>query len=184
MLYIRRMNAAHLHLLVNHLPILGSFLAAPLLVLALLRRHEPGTLYGAVFLVLAAGIGAIAADQTGEGAEESVEDLPGVSEHLIHEHEEAAEVAMVLALVTAAIGIGATVVTARSGKVHPLATGILLSATLATSAAMANVGWAGGQIRHTEIREDGGKSGPTSRVERKEGGERGEAGEEEEEGER
>lgn len=178
------MNAAHLHLLINHLPILGAFLAVPLVVLALWRRHEPGTLYGAVFLVVAAGVGAVAADQTGDGAEESVEDLPGVSEHLIHEHEEAAEVAMVLALVTAAIGIGAAVLTARAGKVHPLATGILLSATLATSAAMANVGWAGGQIRHTEIREDGGKSPPSARLERKGGGEREEAGEEEEEGER
>lgn len=176
------MNAAHLHLLVNHLPILGSFLAAPLLVLALLRRHEPGTLYGAVFVVLAAAIGAIAADKTGEEAEESVEELPGVTEHLIHEHEEAAEVAIVLAVLTGALGIGAAALTARAGKVHPLATGILLSATLGSGAAMANVGWAGGQIRHTEIREDGGAAAPVTARAHDEGGERGEPGEEEEEG--
>lgn len=166
------MNAAHLHLLINHLPILGSVFAIPLLMLALWRRSEPGTLYGAVLVLIVAAGGAVAADQTGEGAEEAVEDLPGVTESLIHQHEESAEVAVILALATAAVAIGATVLTARSGRVHPLATGILLSAALASSATMANVGWAGGQIRHTEVREEGVVAAAAA------------AGEDEEEGER
>lgn len=174
------MNAAHLHLLVNHLPIFGSFLAIPLVVIALWRRHEPGTLYGAVLLTVLAAGGAVVADQSGEGAEEAVEHLPGVSEHLIHEHEERAELGIVLAGITALVGFGAAVLSGRAGRVHPLATGVLLSGALATSAAMATVGWTGGQIRHTEVREDGGSV--ASGNER--GGERGEAGEEEEERER
>ena len=50
------MNAAHVHLLVNHLPIVGATLAVPLLVLAAMMPRQRGLVVSvAVILTLAAG---------------------------------------------------------------------------------------------------------------------------------
>jgi len=83
------MNPAHLHLIFNHVPIVGSFFALVLLGVGLLRRNETLTRAGLV-AVLAAAIMCIPAQLTGEGAEEVIEDRLNISHHLIHEHEEAA----------------------------------------------------------------------------------------------
>ena len=83
------MNSAHLHLLLNHIPILGSAFALVLLGWGLLRRSEPIARVGLATLVLAA-LFAIPTYLTGGAAEHLVEDLPGISEAAIHPHEDAA----------------------------------------------------------------------------------------------
>lgn len=150
------MDATHLHLLVNHLPILGSFFALPLLALALWRRREPWLLAGAVLLLVVAAGGAVVAEESGEGAEEAVEHLPGVDEAMIHDHEERAEVAVPLAVVTALAGLVAAAWSLRRGTVFLPAGGAVLALTLASAGAMAWVGQSGGVIRHTEIRAEAG----------------------------
>lgn len=147
------MNDAHLHLLVNHLPILGAILSLPVLALAFLKDGLGSLRAGAVLLVLAA-LGAGASLRTGEGAEEVVEEMPEVSEDLIHDHEELAEAATVLAAITALAGIGALVLSQRRGAVHKAALGGLLLLNVAEAGTMAAVGKSGGPIRHTEIRDD------------------------------
>ena len=52
------MNDAHLHLLVNHLPIIGMFLAAPVLLLAFARAEGLGALRAGALLLALAAIGA------------------------------------------------------------------------------------------------------------------------------
>lgn len=148
------MTPTHLHLLVNHLPIIGAFLALPLLLIALWRRTELGALLGAVLVLALAASGAVVADQTGEGAEHEVEELPGVSETLIHEHEERAEIAMPISLVTAVAGLGLLAWSWRRGETPRMGAGGLLVAATVSAGAMAWTGWAGGQIRHTEIRAE------------------------------
>lgn len=172
------MNAAHLHLLVNHLPILGAFLSLPVLAVALWRNQDRSVLgVAAMLLVLAAG-GAGASMNTGDGAEESVEHLPGVSEQLIHEHEEKAELATGLSVATAlmAVGVFAWAMKRGDGAAPRGAIAALLLANLGTSGAMAATGAAGGEIRHTEIRDAAAQGGAAAA-----GGEANEGGEEEEE---
>ena len=41
------MNAAHLHLVINHLPIFGALLSVPLVIMALAFRNERGLLIAA-----------------------------------------------------------------------------------------------------------------------------------------
>ena len=91
------MNAVHLHLAINHLPIGGALLSVPLVVLALAFRNERGFLIAATLALTLTGAGALAAMQTGEPAEDAIEHLPGVAESLIDAHEERAEIATYLA---------------------------------------------------------------------------------------
>ena len=74
------MNDAHLHLLVNHLPIVGAMLSLPLFGLALLMPKDRGALRAAVLVAVFTALGGVAADLTGEPAEEVVEGLPDVTE--------------------------------------------------------------------------------------------------------
>ena len=148
------MNDAHLHLLVNHLPIFATFLAIPVVALVLWRPRDRALLAAAAVMLLASGLGAVAANRTGEAAEEAVEDLPGFSEELMHEHEEASEIATGLAVATALLGLGAMGWgLKREAGPPPAATGAVLVGLALTAAAMANTGSEGGVIRHDEIRD-------------------------------
>jgi len=149
------MNAAHLHLVLNHLPIIGALLSVPLVILALAFRNERGLLIAAAVTLTVTGAGALASMQTGEPAEELVEHLPGVAEPLIQAHEERAEVATGLAVATAIGALALFGMTVRRGTSLPAPwLAALLVGTVATSGAMAWTGKAGGVIRHTEIRND------------------------------
>lgn len=144
------MNAAHLHLLVNHLPIFGSMLSLVLFALALWRRDRGVQLSATVISALAA-VGAAAALWTGEPAEEVVEGLPGVAEAAIHDHEEAAELAAVLMLGAGALSIGALLLSRRAPAPGMVALGVPAVATLAAVGALTVAGSTGGKIRHPEI---------------------------------
>jgi peptidoglycan/LPS O-acetylase OafA/YrhL len=147
------MNAAHLHLVINHLPIIGAFLSLPLVAMTLWRRGDRGLLLAVALTLGLTGAGALASLQTGDPAEEMVEHLPGVAESLIETHEDPAEVAAGLAVATA---VGAMMLFAMAWRRDsPLPSALiatLLLATAATSGAMAWTGKAGGVIRHPEIR--------------------------------
>ena len=83
------MNPAHLHLMLNHIPVLGMAFGLALVSLALLRKSEELKRISLGFLIVIALL-AIPAYLTGEPAEELVENLPGVSKSSIEQHEEAA----------------------------------------------------------------------------------------------
>lgn len=156
------MNAAHLHLLVNHLPIIGAMLALPLLALALLSKADRGALRAAVVVLALSGAGAVAALQTGEPAEEVVEDLPGVDERAIHEHEERGEAATILSVLAAAAGIATLVLAERRGQAPQAAMIGVLGLSLLSAGAMAWTGAAGGPIRHSELRDGPATGGQAS----------------------
>jgi hypothetical protein len=84
------MNQAHIHLIVNHLPIFGSLFAAVLLGVGIVS-HNLDLTKGGLVAVLAAGLLCLPAQLTGEGAAAIVQDMPRVSRALIHNHEAAAE---------------------------------------------------------------------------------------------
>ena len=148
------MNDVHLHLLVNHVPVLGTVFALLVGTYALARR-QPDVLRVALGVLVICGAGSFAATQTGERAEEVVEDLPGVSEALIHEHEEAAEAANIASIALAVLALGALVWRRRQPDVGTVPAVVLLVGALATAGLMARAANAGGEIRHPEIRGDG-----------------------------
>ena len=155
------MNLAHLHLLLNHVPVIAFPICAVLLALALLRRNSDVAKV-ALGLLAAAGAITIVVYLTGEPAEELVESLAGVSESLIEAHEEAA---LVATIASGLVGAGALIaLLALRGRVVPRR--VTWVSLLVTLAAAGTLGWTanlGGQIRHTEIRASGADAPPRGR---------------------
>jgi hypothetical protein len=150
------MNPAHLHLLVNHLPIFGFALALPVLLLCWFRERNAGiALAGALLLIAGAG-GAGAAVLTGEQAEEQLEDNLKSAESYVEAHEEAAKWAWPIAGIALLAGgvlfVGAWKSTDGSVGVAPLAVATI--SCLLAAATMARIGAEGGKIRHWEAREE------------------------------
>lgn len=143
------MDAAHIHLLLNHGPVVGTVFAILLLTWAALRRNPELTRAALGAFVLLALLGGVVY-LTGEPAEEVVEGLPGVSEALIERHEEAALAATLALGVFGALALTVLVVYRRG---FPRAVPLVMLAL--SFVPMALMGWTanlGGQIRHEEIR--------------------------------
>ncbi len=151
------MDQTHLHLLLNHFPIIGTLVGVGVMAYGYITSAEQVKKAALWTWVLMALI-AIPVFLTGEPAEESVEELAGVSEALIHGHEEAAGIAIWL---MEALGV-LSLLTLVFSKTKPAMTkSMLLVASLLsllTFGAMARTGYLGGQIRHSEIRS--GQSTP------------------------
>lgn len=145
------MNAAHWHLALNHLPVLGTVFGLALLVLAQLKSSQEliRVSFG-MFVVIA--VLAVPAYLTGKPAEDAVKGLPGVSNTLLEQHEEVAQIAftgLVILGVTALAGLALF----RRGKSIPCWFAIAASAlALLVGGLMAWTANLGGQIRHGEIR--------------------------------
>ncbi len=145
------MNPAHLHLMVNHLPIIATPLVAALLLWGLIRgsRELRRTALGAAVIVAALSYPVFL---TGEPAEEKVEDAGWMQERLVHEHEERAEAGLIAIFITGALGL-VVLWQSRSGREVPGGTAALTLAGLLVSSGL--FGWsalAGGAIRHDEVR--------------------------------
>lgn len=146
------MTAHHLHLLLNHLPIIGLAIGLAVLIGGLLAKHSAIQMTGLLLTVIT-GLATIPANLTGEGAESVVENLPQVSEAMIEAHESAAERFLVAGLVTAVIaGLSAFVMVVAPRRWKPwMVAPTLLSGLLALSLAW-DAGATGGQIRRPELR--------------------------------
>ncbi len=90
-------NAAHFHLLINHLPILLPFLGLLILLFGLILRSEVVKRIAFGLFIMGA-FGAVLTNFSGEGAEEIAEKM-GKSHELIHEHEESAELFTILSVI-------------------------------------------------------------------------------------
>jgi uncharacterized membrane protein len=142
----------HLHLLLNHAPVVGS-VAAWLLLAGGLVFKSTAVMRAAFVAFAAAAVLAFAAVQTGERAEDEVENLEGVSEERIEEHEEAAELAAIALYGIgglSAIGLAAF----RRRRVPTWFAVLILVAGLAPVVLVARTSELGGRIRHPEIIED------------------------------
>jgi len=144
------MDQTHLHLLITHLPIFGSLLATLVLGYGIWKKSDTTELASYYLLVISA-VGAVIAYLTGEAAEETVENIQGVSERIIEQHEDAATYALgALVIVGVASLIGIYIKGTKSTLGKPIST-ITLFLALVSFGLVARTGYLGGQIRHTEI---------------------------------
>lgn len=144
------MNAAHIHLMVNHLPLFASLFGGALLAAGVLMRQRALSRAGLVLALLAAA-GGVAAAQSGERAEDVVEGWSGVSESAIEEHEEAAEAAQAAAVVLGVLALGALAVPRARERAERWLTVASLLAAVAVFGFTARAANLGGEIRHPEI---------------------------------
>jgi uncharacterized membrane protein len=151
------MSPLHVHLLLNHVPVIGTVIALALLAWAVLRGDER---VGRASLGLLAVLAAVAvvAFLTGEPAEEAVEGVAGIPEALVERHEEAALLATIALGVVGALALAALLrfrrrTLSRGAMLVVLALGVVPAGAMAWTANL------GGQIRHSEIRPGAVASG-------------------------
>ena len=143
------MSQVHLHLLITHLPIFGSILGAFVLGYGIWSKSIH-TKVAAYFLFVISAIGTGIAYLTGEGAEEAVENIQGVSENIIGQHEDFAMYALVSLIILGVSSLFAIYVTLKKSSFTQTASIITLIISLISFALVARTGYLGGQIRHTE----------------------------------
>jgi uncharacterized membrane protein len=151
------MNWAHVHLLINHFPVIGVLGAILLLVYSLVRKSEEVTMVSFGAFVLIALI-TLAVYFTGQAAEDVVKNLPGVTETYIGRHEEMAELALVLIEALGVLSLVGLFLLRRSGSIPKWAVVMVLVTSLIAAAVVGLTANLGGQIRHTEIRDNAGSS--------------------------
>lgn len=147
------MNAAHFHLLINHLPILLPIVALAILLIGLLQKNN-SILKLAYLIFILAAISAMPASASGEEAEEQIEHLPGISHALIHEHEEAAEQLAIVLYLLGALSLVALWAISKNKPFYKLLTYIIVLLAIGSIYAAKQTGSTGGEISHPEIRTE------------------------------
>ena len=143
-------NGAQIHMLVNHLPVIGFLGMIPALIVAMVVKSIDIKRF-VLLSVVVVGISALAPYFTGEPAEDVVENLPGVSKDQIHEHEELAEKATIVAVLTAAAAAAAFFMQRRNQDSLRRSIPIVLGLSLIAAGLMGAAAHEGGMIRHSEI---------------------------------
>ncbi len=146
------MNGAHLHLLLNHFPLIGFVFSFLLLALGLFRSNESYVRTG-FLIILLSGMFAIPTYLAGEPAEKIIEKLPGFSEKLVEAHEEAAELAIwFIGITTLAAGAALWFANKKSVTSKMILRPILVLnfISLVLIGRTSNLG---GKISHPEVRD-------------------------------
>ena len=144
------MNATHLHLLLTHFPIVRTIIGVVILFYAQIFNNN--TIKKVAFTTfIAMAILTIPVFLTGEEAEESIEHLVGISEQMIKNHEEIAELAIWFMGVLGILSLINLFVIIKKMAVEKILSKVTLVVAVATCLLFAKVGYDGGAIRHTEI---------------------------------
>jgi len=147
------MNQAHYHLLLNHLPIIIPFVGVAVMLVGIIFKSEivKRTAY---MIFITGAIFTFPASETGEGAEEIVENIEGISEEFIHTHEEASETFALLSYILGAVSLIGLWINLKKKSYS----NIIVYVTILFSAVVMffarQTGRTGGEIRHPEIRKD------------------------------
>lgn len=145
------MNYAHLHLILNHIPVVALPLATLFLLFAFVKKNQQMKKFSLLMLILI-GLVTLPVYFTGEPAEKLIEDFPQVTEDVIHPHEEMGEKALIISLIAAALAVSALVVVKDEKRNQQLVAVTLVVAAFG-SMTLGYTGYTGGQIRHTEARQ-------------------------------
>jgi uncharacterized membrane protein len=144
------MNQTHIHLLITHLPIIGSILGGLVLIHGIWTKSHQ-VLIAAYNVLIVSAIGTVIAYATGEGAEDGVENIPGIAKSMIDQHEDSAVISLIALIILGAISvIGLLITLKKSSLIRPVAL-VALFISVVGFGLIARTGYLGGQIRHTEI---------------------------------
>jgi uncharacterized membrane protein len=143
------MNSVQMHLALTHVPVILSLVGLIMLIVASFIKNTTLTKTSYILLLIA-GVVAIPVFFTGEGTEEAIESIPGVSEAAIESHEEVAKLAMISMAATGLVALAGLFSFRRQVASRVFKTLVLLLA-ITSGGLMAQTAHLGGQIRHTEI---------------------------------
>lgn len=142
---------AHVHLLLNHFPIIGTIAALIIFIVGWLRHSRPlkQASYWTFFLM---ALLAIAVYYSGTQAYATVESLPNVTEAHIHRHREVAEWSFIGLAIVGALSLMGMLIARRSKLAPGWFNVTFLVVAIAATGLVSWAGLHGGTIRHTEVR--------------------------------
>lgn len=140
-----------MHLLLNHVPVIGAPFALALLFWAYVRKSDE--LHSTALLAwVVVGLSAVAAYVSGSYAGDIIQNLPDVNPARISDHEDAAELALVAASLCGAWALYGLWAFRRRLARPRWYTTVLVVACLTVCVLMARAANLGGQIRLPEAR--------------------------------
>jgi len=148
------MDMGHLHLMLNHLPVLGAPALLALLAWGL-AGEIPAVTRAALWLTVALAVVTGVVHLTGEAAEELVEGLPTFQEQLVEYHEEVALWATLILIATGCLAAAALWRSRRGATMSLALRRVVLVGLLASTVAVGVTAWTGGPIGHPELRPAG-----------------------------
>lgn len=144
------MTLTHLHLLLNHVPTVGTALAIALFILSFFRKNDMLRRVSLeAFFIIA--LMTIPAYLSGLSAQQQIMSRPGVSNVMIEAHEDAALFSLVLMQITGAFAWFALWQMRRMGSAASWVTAAILLMSALTMASTARAANLGGEIRHPEL---------------------------------
>lgn len=157
------MNEAHVHMLVNHVPIIGIIFGLIILIIGVVIKNisVKNTAYG---LFIVSAILAAVSMFTGEGAEEVLEHFSTIEREIIHEHEEIAEKFALLSYIIGAASIlGIYLNRKKHTKAELIAFFVIIISSVGIFLAQ-RTGTTGGEIRHVEIRSNANSDSSNKKI--------------------
>jgi uncharacterized membrane protein len=145
------MSLPHIHLLLNHFPIIGLIIALGLFLVSLVGKSDD---LKRASLVIFTGIAllSIPTYMSGNGAAEKIQKLPGISKAVLAAHNDAALVSLLFVELTGLVAWLGLWQYRRFACARRWSLVTVLTLSVATVYFMAVTGNTGGEIRHTEIR--------------------------------
>lgn len=143
---------AYLHLILNHFPIVGLVIGVIILGVGLGFKSGLSKRIG-LYVLIGSLLFSFPVFNSGEGAEEIVEHIPGVSIELIHEHEETAELFMIFVWITVPISLFTLYLDFKKIRYADYFYKFVLILSLIAFFIVKKVATTGGEIRHLEIRK-------------------------------
>lgn len=148
---IEIMNDAHLHLVLNHLPIILPLIGLLIMIGGLLFRSEIIKRTAYLIFILAAVV-TIPTFAAGEGAEQVIEKLSGVDEYLIKTHKEIAETFAIVCYVLGGISLLGLWANFYKKSLSKIICFTVIGICVITLFFAIKTATSGGEIRHPEIR--------------------------------
>ncbi len=148
------MNLAHVHLVLNHIPVVGIPVALTFFIYGLWSRNQPTQKF-ALWVLFALSVVVLPVYLTGDPAEDVVEHLPGVAESIIETHEDAAQISLILTLLTGAVAFVAIWSQARLHNFEDkrkLVNAAVIGISCLALGSLIYTANLGGKVRHTELR--------------------------------
>jgi uncharacterized membrane protein len=144
------MNQTHIHLFITHLPLFGSMFGGLVLLHGFFTKSIQ-TNIAAYYILILSAIGAGIAYLTGEGAEETIENIQGIIKSNIEAHEEFALFAIISLISLGVLSLLALFFAwNKSPLIRPLNIVILILSGI-SFILVSRTAYLGGQIRHTEL---------------------------------
>jgi uncharacterized membrane protein len=143
-------NFAHLHLLLNHIPVIGTIIAISLFLISFFGKNDD-TRRSSLIIFAGVALLTIPTFVSGFGAQANIAKQPGVSGALIQRHEGAAMLSFWFMEITGAFAVAGLWQIHRMSRLARWNVLAVLAFSVVTVGLMARSGNTGGDIRHPEV---------------------------------